>query len=259
MSGFRLSRRNLIIGSGLVLAGCDKIAYSPKARPVLSWGEHASYGWQRLIQGDGSMAREFRPDQISPHFKSNGTMRPGTPMYLDHLATKFENWRLEVTGLVKQPLRLSLADLRAMQGRTQITRHDCVEGWSAIGQWTGPQLSRILNASGIQNEARYVVFHCMDNLGGEADKGGLQSPGMYYESIDLADAYHPQTIIAIAMNGQPLDVLYGAPARLRVERQLGYKQAKYLGRIELVSSLQGLHGGHGGFWEDRGYEWYAGI
>lgn len=255
-----VSRRALVLGgAGLMVAGCDRLIYSPSARPVLSFGEHATYGWQRLIQSDAALAREFRPDQISPIFKSNGTMRPTTPMYLDHLATRFENWRLVVKGLVNRPLRLSLPDLRAMTQRTQITRHDCVEGWSAIGQWTGPQLSRILNAAGLRPEAKYVVFHCMDNLGGEADKGGMQSPGQYYESVDLVDAFHPQTIIATEMNGGPLDVLYGAPARLRVERQLGYKQAKYIGEIEVVSSFDQLHGGHGGFWEDRGYEWYAGI
>ena len=103
------------------------------------------------------------------------------------------------------------------------------------------------------------MFHCADNLEGEPEKGGMQAPGQYYESIALEDARHPQTILAHAMNGKPLDVGHGAPLRLRVERQLGYKQAKYVQRIQLTDRLSGLYGGKGGYWEDRGYEWYAGI
>ena len=103
------------------------------------------------------------------------------------------------------------------------------------------------------------MFYCADNLEGEPAKGGEQAPGQYYESIDLIDAFHPQTILAHAMNGRPLDVAHGAPVRLRVERQLGYKHAKYVQRIQLVASLASINGGKGGYWEDRGYEWYAGI
>jgi DMSO/TMAO reductase YedYZ molybdopterin-dependent catalytic subunit len=139
-------------------------------------------------------------------------------------------------------------------GQRQITRHDCVEGWSAIGGWTGVQLSRVLSLVGLAPNARFIVFHCADNLGNSIDDSGL-----YYESIDLFDAFHPQTILAWAINGQPLHVEHGAPLRLRVERQLGYKQAKYVMRIEVVDSLAKIGGGHGGFWEDRGYAWYAGI
>ncbi len=121
------------------------------------------------------------------------------------------------------------------------------------------QLGLLLHAAQPLPTARYAVLYCADNLEGEPSKGGVQSPGQYYESIDLVDAIHPQTIIAYDMNGSPLDVAHGAPLRLRVERQLGYKQAKYIQRITLVSSLAGIAGGHGGYWEDRGYEWYAGI
>jgi len=119
-----------------------------------------------------------------------------------------------------------------MPARTQITRHDCVEGWSAIGQWTGAQLSRILDMAQLQPNARYLVFHCMDDFLGSRDGSGL-----YYESIDLVDAYHPQTIIAYSMNGEVLPIRHGAPLRLRVERQLGYKMAKYVQRIEAVESF----------------------
>jgi DMSO/TMAO reductase YedYZ molybdopterin-dependent catalytic subunit len=141
-----------------------------------------------------------------------------------------------------------------MPARTQITRHDCVEGWSAIGQWTGVQLGRVLALAGPLPQARAVVFRCADALGGSEDDRGL-----YYESIDFFDAYHPQTILAWAMNGKPLSVAHGAPLRLRVERQLGYKQAKYVMRLQLVDRVDQIAGGKGGFWEDRGYAWYAGI
>jgi DMSO/TMAO reductase YedYZ molybdopterin-dependent catalytic subunit len=138
-----------------------------------------------------------------------------------------------------------------LPSRTQITRHDCVEGWSAIGQWTGVRLAGLLGAAGLLPRARYAVFHCADDMAGNG--------GRYYESIDLFDAFHPQTILAYAMNGAPLTVAHGAPLRLRVERQLGYKQAKYVMRVEMVDRLDNIGGGKGGFWEDRGYEWYAGI
>jgi DMSO/TMAO reductase YedYZ molybdopterin-dependent catalytic subunit len=141
-----------------------------------------------------------------------------------------------------------------MPSRTQITRHDCVEGWSAIARWTGAPLGAVLEAARPKPDARYVVFHCADEL-----ESSLDGSGRYYESIDLLDAFHPQTILAYEMNGKSLDVAHGAPLRLRVERQLGYKQAKYLTGIELVSTLAPIAGGRGGYWEDRGYEWYAGI
>ena len=137
-----------------------------------------------------------------------------------------------------------------MPSRTQITRHDCVEGWSAIGQWTGVPLGRLLGEAGLRPAARYVVFHCADDFDGS----------LYYESIDLADAHHPQTILAYAMNGAPLPIGHGAPLRLRVERQLGYKQAKFVMRLEVVASLAAIGAGKGGYWEDAiGYDWYAGI
>jgi DMSO/TMAO reductase YedYZ molybdopterin-dependent catalytic subunit len=142
----------------------------------------------------------------------------------------------------------------SLPSRTQITRHDCVEGWSAIAKWQGVQLGRVLEAAGLAPGARYVVFHCADEL-----EQTLDGSGRYYESIDLFDAWHPQTLLAYAMNNRPLPVAHGAPLRLRVERQLGYKHAKYLMRLEVVSGFDRLWGGKGGYWEDRGYEWYAGI
>jgi DMSO/TMAO reductase YedYZ molybdopterin-dependent catalytic subunit len=148
----------------------------------------------------------------------------------------------------------SLAELRNMPERSQITRHDCVEGWSCIAKWSGVPLARVLDEARVKPEARFVVFHCFDSM-----NLGLSGAAPYYESIDLIDARHPQTILAYGCNDQPLPVANGAPVRVRIERQLGYKMAKYIKSIEVVSTLQPFGRGKGGFWEDLGYEWYAGI
>ncbi len=151
---------------------------------------------------------------------------------------------------MERPLSLSMDNIRRLPQRTQVTRHDCVEGWSAIGEWTGPQLSLLLDEARLMPEAQFIVFRCADNLNGQD----------YYESVDLVDAYHPQTIIAHQLNGEPLPIRNGAPLRMRIERQLGYKHAKYLTGIEAVASLDDIGAGKGGYWEDRaGYQWYAGI
>ena len=264
-----LTRRQALIGSlsggGLLLAGCGKITgadlltASPSVLRVLAAAESWTRHTQRVLLGGGALAREFKPSDVSANFKANGTLDPGGEDYGRHKEEGFSNWRLQIGGLVAHPLSLSVAELRKLPSRSQITRHDCVEGWSAIGGWTGAPLSLLLKAAGVLPGAKYAVFHCADNLDGEPSKGGEQSPGQYYESLALADAVHPQTIIAYDMNGKPLEVAHGAPLRLRVERQLGYKHAKYVQRIELVSDFRHISGGHGGYWEDRGYEWYAGI
>jgi len=209
---------------------------------------------QRALQARGTLAAEFSESDLSPVFRANGTHLPASDEYARLMDGKFADWRLRVDGLVQKPLSLSLDDLMRLPSRTQITRHDCVEGWSAIAKWRGVQLGRVLDAAGLSSGARYVVFHCADEL-----EQSLDGSGRYYESIDLLDAWHPQTILAYAMNDRRLPVEHGAPLRLRVERQLGYKQAKYLMRLEVVSSFDRLWGGNGGYWEDRGYEWYAGI
>jgi DMSO/TMAO reductase YedYZ molybdopterin-dependent catalytic subunit len=245
-----MKRRNVLVGLGAsFLAGCSKVADTKPMKKLFAAAENWHRDVQRTLGGREALAREFSPADISPYFRSNGTSDPGTDSYASHEASGFADWRLAVTGLVAEPLSLSLAQIRALPQRTQITRHDCVEGWSAIGQWTGPQLKTILNMARLRPEARYLVFRCADNLG----------DGDYYESIDLVDAFHPQTIVAHELNGAPLPVQNGAPLRMRIERQLGYKQAKYLVGIEAVASLDGIAGGKGGYWEDRGYQWYAGI
>lgn len=253
-------RRRILAGAGssllgLVLAGCDSLNRNTQVQAVLAQAERLNMTTQRLLLSRGALAKEFEPEHISPDFRANGTTSPGDSDYLALLETGFADWRLVVDGLVDRPLALSLADLRARPARTQITRHDCVEGWSSIGQWTGARLSAVLEEAGLKPSARYIVFHCADTLDPNAPEG----LGQYYESIDLLDAFHEQTILAYDMNGEVLPVKYGAPIRLRVERQLGYKHAKYVMRIEAVESLDGIGAGKGGFWEDRGYEWYAGI
>jgi DMSO/TMAO reductase YedYZ molybdopterin-dependent catalytic subunit len=250
----QFSRRRLLgaaaLGTGgLLLSGCDRLNASPGFRGILQSSEQLTMHGQRLLLGD-SLAQEFTEADMSPVFKANGSITVPEASYRRHLASGFAQWALVVDGLVKTPLRLPLTALQNMQQRTQITRHDCVEGWSAIGKWQGPQLGAILAQAGLLPTARYVIMHCADTLEGKP----------FYESIDLIDAFHAQTILAWRMNDRPLDEAHGAPVRLRVERQLGYKHAKYVMRIELRSTLAGLYGGQGGFWEDnRDYAWYAGI
>ena len=244
----------LVAGAGsLALAGCDRAVNNARIDATLRGAERLTYASQRLILDHQPLAKEYGERDLSPVFRANGSTMPDSPEYARLLQGGFVDFRLKVDGLVERPQSLSLAQLKAMAPRTQITRHDCVEGWSAIGKWQGVPLSQLLGLAGAKPGARFVIFHCADNLGGAADDG------LYYESIDLLDAYHPQTILAYGMNGKDLPVAHGAPLRLRVERQLGYKQAKYVNRIEVADAFAHLNGGHGGFWEDRGYEWYAGI
>lgn len=236
-------------GAG-VLAGCDALSKRDGFIDVLSAAEPLNRGVQRFLSGD-RLVREYPARMISPGFRANGSIDPQTPEYLALKAQGFSGYRLRLRGLVERPLEFSLDALRGMPSRTQITRHDCVEGWSAIGQWTGVPVAHLLGLAGVQASARYAVFHCFDDI--------LNNGGRYYESVDLHDALHPQTIAAYSLNGAPLPVANGAPLRMRVERKLGYKQSKYVHTIELVDSYARFAGGKGGFWEDQGYDWYGGI
>lgn len=237
-------------GSALWLAGCDRLAAKPGFARWLASTDAWTEKTQRALTSRNSLAHEYTEEDIAPSFRANGSINPQSPEYLALRANDFRDWRLGIGGLVRNPYALSLDELRALPSRTQITRHDCVEGWSAIGKWTGPLLGPLLDRAGVEDSARFVVFRCLDNLGGV---------GMYYESIALEDAYHPQTILAHALNDKPLPVANGAPLRVRLERMLGYKMAKYLVGIDLVESLSGIEGGKGGYWEDRGYQWFGGI
>jgi len=250
-----ITRRGLLtagaaaMGSTL-LSGCDPRNGGLSARPLLDFGQSISLHAHRLLLAGQPLVREYTLADISPDFPPNGTEMPNGPEYFEFLTSQFAKWRLKVDGLVRNPLSLSLDEIKDMPARTQVTQHSCDEGWSAIGQWTGVPLGQILQRAELAPDARYIVFHCLD----EMTRGEF-----YYESIDLFDAFHPQTILAYGMNGNALPVSHGAPLRLRVERQIGYKNAKYVTRVEAVSRLAGFGRGKGGFWEDRGYQWYAGL
>jgi DMSO/TMAO reductase YedYZ molybdopterin-dependent catalytic subunit len=238
--------------AALGVAGCDRLSQTDWFPKVLGSAEVLNGHLAKAVTGHEAMAQEFSPADITPNFRSNGTAVPDNPQYAALAANGFRDYALEVTGLVAKPARFTLAELQSLPSRTQITRHDCVEGWSAIGQWQGAKLSALLDIVQPASNARYVVFHCADPM-----EEGRTAP--YYESIDMDDARHVQTILAYALNGAPLPVKNGAPIRLRVERQLGYKHAKYVMRLDLVESFAHIRGGQGGYWEDQGYQWYAGI
>ena len=192
-------------------------------RHVLDLGEDFNRAVQRFFLKPTSLAREFAGSghlAEIPRQRHDRSRRPGLPALA---ANGFADWKLKVGGLVEKPMEFSLADLRAMPSRTQITRHDCVEGWSCIGKWKGVQLAHVLEQVKLKPEARFILFTCADEL-----EKTLDGTGRYYESHDLEDAFHPQTILAYDMNGETLTIPHGAPLRLRVERQLGYKMAKYV-------------------------------
>ncbi|MFK2903852.1 molybdopterin-binding protein [Dyella ginsengisoli] len=243
--------RMAIMGTaGIIVAGCDRISQSDWGPKVLNKAQGLNRRVQALLAPSSAMAKEYTEADLSPVFRSNGTAMPTTEAYQALLANGFRDYRLQVGGLVDRPLSFSIDDLKQIEQVAQITRHDCVEGWSAIGKWHGVRLSHVLDQVGVKSNARYVVFHCYDEM----------DPGEpYYESVDIPEARHPQTLLAWGLNDQPLPIKNGAPLRLRVSRQLGYKQAKYIARIELVDSFAHIAGGNGGYWEDYGYEWYAGI
>ena len=248
----RFLARSLVAGSAAALAGCNKLNDSPSFKALLAKADRPTDIALHALTPEDALAREFTEAEMSPAFKANGSVNPKTPEYLALLANDFADYRFKVGGLVRKPIDLSLAELRAMPSRTQITRHDCVEGWSCIGKWKGVPLGKVLDLAGPLPQAKYVVFRCADDY---ANNGGR-----YYESIYLREAYHPQSILAYDMNDGKLTVPHGAPLRVRLERKLGYKQAKYLLAVDLVDSLAGIGDGKGGYWEDSmGYIWHGGI
>ncbi len=262
MTKLQLSRRAFLRtavtgGSGLVLAGCDVLdglERDGSVRDFLEGANSLTYRVQRLLAGRDALAQEFTEADIRQPQRPNGSTAPDDDVYKSLLSNGFAAWRLEIGGLVENPRSLSLAQLQAMPSRTQITRHDCVEGWSCIAKWTGVPLALILDEAKPKPQARYVVFHCLDTIDRDTT-GDIK----YYESIDLIDARHPQTILSYGLNGKALPVENGAPLRVRVERQLGYKMPKYIHRIELVDSFSTIGQGQGGYWEDNGYDWFGGI
>jgi DMSO/TMAO reductase YedYZ molybdopterin-dependent catalytic subunit len=245
-----MKRRLFLATTVSALAGCGPVSSalnrSSGIRDMLASAETLNHA----LIGTRGLAREYQERDVDRQFRVNGFATPSDARYTNLVAGNFAGYRLIVDGAVERPQVFSLDQLRRMPQQTQITRHDCVEGWSVIGKWSGVPLGALLAAVVPRKDARYVVFRCMDNDG---------AGNLYYESLDLHQARHPQALLAMRLNDAPLDPDHGAPVRLRVPTQLGYKSAKWIGRIEVVGSFAVIAGGHGGYWEDEGYEWYAGI
>ncbi|MFZ5692107.1 MAG: molybdopterin-binding protein [Pseudomonadota bacterium] len=258
MSRRALLRAGLASAAALPLTGCKAFDFlrdrDNAMRRFLVRMNSLTYRAQRLMLFADQLAPEFSEADIRQSQFANGSTDPTTAEYVSLRENNFASYRLQVDGLVHRPTEFTLADLRNLPARTQITRHDCVEGWSCIAKWQGVPLREILDRVGVRPEARFVMFHCFDAI-----ERTLSGEVFYYESIDLIDARHPQTILAYAMNDRPLPVANGAPLRVRVERQLGYKMAKYISRIEMISDFGRIGDGRGSYWADRGYEWFAGI
>ena len=244
-----ITRRSLLAG-GVVAAGAALSAIGhrfglvpPDSGGFYGPGETLTYAAHRLF-GRHAMAREFPPSMISAKPFAN-EIAPPTEAFKQHQATNFASWQLQVEGLVLRPRTLSLAELRAMEVRSQITEVTCEEGWSYIAAWTGTPLPTLLNAIGVRPEARYLVY--------------FSSDPDWWESIDIDEAMHSQTLLAWGMNDADLPVPFGGPLRLRVPRQLGYKSVKFLNRLVLTDTLEGFGNGSGQSAANDGYAWYAGI
>ena len=246
-----ITRRRAII-TGLASAGGLILTRYPKDLPpaygnLLRMGDTLTYAAHRALLPRQSLVREYTPKDVTS-FPATGTTNPGVSAktalgdaYRGLQSGAFGDWRLSVEGRVAKPRTFSLAELKKLTSRTQITRHTCEEGWTAIGEWTGVPLSLVLDAAGILPVARFVLFYSYDD---------------WVDSIDLLDALHPQTILAYGMNGRDLPIPHGAPVRLRVERQLGYKSMKYLRRIVVADEFD--DGGKQGNIQN-GWAWYTGI
>jgi DMSO/TMAO reductase YedYZ molybdopterin-dependent catalytic subunit len=248
------SRRTLITGlasaGGLLLAGCSK-ELPPTYGNILRMGDLLTYEAQRLLLPSNSLAKEYDRRDISsipaigntnPADSHQQTYNAARGAAYEHLrAGGFADWRLSIEGRVARPGTYSLTDLQRFPSRTQITKHTCEEGWSAIAEWTGVQLRRVLEAAGMLPSARFVNFYAFDDIA---------------DGIDMHDALHPQTILAYGMNGRELPVPHGAPVRLRVETQLGYKSVKFLQRIVVTNEFDDL-GKLGPL--QNGWSWYVGI
>jgi DMSO/TMAO reductase YedYZ molybdopterin-dependent catalytic subunit len=248
-----LSRRKML-AAGLSVAGVSGLAAAervarryglipPDSGGIYGIGETLTYASQRILLSGHSMAREFTRAQISRVAPVSGDPPLQAP-YQRLLARSFSDWRLAVDGLIARPASFSLPELQGLPSRTQITHQACEEGWSFIAEWTGVPLDEILNQVGVLPEAKYVVFFPFDEA---------------WDSLDMADAWHPQTLLAYQMNGRPLPTEHGAPLRLRVPRQLGYKSVKYLSRITVTATLKNIGKGLGSSSPEAGYSWYAGI
>ncbi|WP_336514358.1 molybdopterin-dependent oxidoreductase [Pollutibacter soli] len=230
-----------VIGGILSLPGCKRPA-PPTYGNILRMGDDFTYSAQRSLLPELSLAKEYNLGDISS-FPATGTINPGDSSkpgfnenYSKALDTNFDQWRMPVEGSVAKPRSFSLHELQSFPVRNQITKHTCEEGWTAIAQWHGVQLSRILQAVGIKPSARFVNFQTYDG---------------WTDSIDMIDAFHPQTILAYGMNGKNLPIPHGAPVRLRVEKQIGYKSFKYIEKIIITDEFVDTG--------DSGWAWYVGM
>ncbi len=248
------SRRKLIATGIAATAGIAGLATAsrlarrfglipPDGGGIYGPGESLTYAAQRILTRH-SMAREFPRSMISKVPFRNETAPPGDA-FKRHQAAGFSDWRLTVDGMVEHPATLSLADLKALPIHNQITEVACEEGWSYIAEWIGTPLTNVLNAVGVQPQARYVVYRSI-----ETD---------WWDSVDMVDALHPQTFLTMGMNDGDLPVGFGGPLRLRVPRQLGYKSVKYINHITVTDSLKHFGKGLGSASPEAGYAWYAGI
>jgi DMSO/TMAO reductase YedYZ molybdopterin-dependent catalytic subunit len=249
-----LSRRKLIKTGLATAAGVSGVAVAgrlaqkyglvpPDHGGLYGLGETLTYASQRLLTRH-SLAREFPHSQISKRPLAN-EIPPVSDAYKSLQAGGFTDWRLAVNGMVDRPASFSLAQLKGYPSRSQITQLQCEEGWSYIAEWIGVPLSHVLNAVAIQPQARYVVYFSIDPE--------------WWESIDMADALHPQTFLAYGMNGDELPVGNGGPLRLRLPRQLGYKSVKFTTQLTVTDSLKRFGKGLGSASPEGGYAWYAGI
>jgi DMSO/TMAO reductase YedYZ molybdopterin-dependent catalytic subunit len=247
----RISRRTLLTSAsafgGLLLTGCSHERFvPPRVRGgLIGAADVLTMSTNRLLLSGQQLAREYSRTDVADPFPTWNQTNPRNPEYQRHLSERFENWRLPISGLVARPRELSLEEIRSLPARTQITAHVCEQGWSAIGEWKGAPLQRVLEAvGGVTPAARYVVVDTFDR---------------WYESYDLFEVEHPQTILAYGLNGRDLPTGNGAPLRLRVERQCGYKQLKFVRSIQVVESIAGFGRGTGGTNSDFGFHWFAGV
>jgi DMSO/TMAO reductase YedYZ molybdopterin-dependent catalytic subunit len=245
-------KRKLFLASTIssALAACSPIGTALNNNEGFHKALGAAQGLNHMAIGTRGLAREYTDADVDRDFRVNGLATPGDSHYQSLVHSNYRGYKLIVDGAVERAHAFPLAQLQKMEQVTQTTRHDCVEGWSAIGKWSGVRLADVLAAVRPRTDAKYVVFHCFDK-----DESGTS----YYESLNLHQAMHPQALLSLRLNDAPLDADHGAPVRLRVPTQLGYKSAKWIARIELVGSYANIAGGAGGYWEDQGYEWYAGI
>jgi len=258
--------RRKLIATGITAAGAAGLGVAtrladryglipPDHGGLYGVGETLTYAAHRLFTSHHSLAREFRQSDISKLAPVKGDP-PVNDTYSRLLARGFTDWRLKIDGLVARPSFFSLADLKRFPSQNHIFHQACEEGWSFIAEWTGVPLSYVLNLVGVLPQANYVVFFGFDTNWDAADTRNIRGK---WNSIDMADAWHPQTLLAYGMNGQDLPTSHGAPLRLRVPRQLGGKSTKYLARILVTDKVSNIGKGYGSEGPERGFSWYAGI